>query len=145
MEVRMRWFAATIFAALVAATVPGAAWAETDVVLDNESSDTEVHTGESTFTNSDDTSVSSGTQFGERSDDQASTTAGTQNTGASVQGQAEAIQPAATQGSVPSTTTDTSSVPRSSADLILADADQTVSDFDALFVGLPISDGSVSS
>ena len=56
----MRRFAATLFVALAAAAVPGAAWAETDIVLDNESSDTEVHTGESSFTNDSNVNTGSG-------------------------------------------------------------------------------------
>ncbi|MGH2759117.1 MAG: hypothetical protein ACRDKJ_06070 [Actinomycetota bacterium] len=141
----MRWFAATVFAALLAATVPGAAWAETEVVLENESSDTEVNTGDSSFSNTDDTSVSSGTQV--EQGDRESFTTSSQNTGAAVQGQAEAVAPAAaTQSSTPVATQSLSSAPRSSADLVLADAGQHVSDsFDALFVGLPISSGSISS
>ncbi len=141
----MRWFAATLFAALIAATVPGAAWAETDVVLENESSGTDVHTGDSSFTNNESQNVGSGTQFGERARPAANSSAGTQTTGAAVQGQAETLAPA-TQSTTPATTTSTTSVPRSSADLVLADANQQVSDsIDALFVGLPITNGSVSS
>lgn len=142
----MRWFAATIFAALVAATVPGAAWAETDVVLENESSGTDVQTGDSTFTNSNNESVSSGTTFDQR-DEQSFQTAGDTSSGAAVQGQAEAVAPAAAQSSAPATTTTSStSVPRTSADLVLTEADQQVTDsFDALFVGLPISNGSVGA
>ena len=142
----MRWFAATLFAAVLAATVPGAAWAETDVVLENESSGTDVQTGDSTFTNTNNESVSSGTTFEQR-DEEAFQTAGDTSTGAAVQGQAEALAPATTTtSSAPATTQSLGSVPRSSADLVLADGDQQVSDsFDALFVGLPISDGSISS
>jgi hypothetical protein len=48
--------------ALLLCGVPSAALAESDVVLDNETSNTDVHTGDSTFTNNENTSVTSGVQ-----------------------------------------------------------------------------------
>jgi len=106
----------------------GPAMAETDVVLDNESSGSEVHTGDSTFTNTDNTSVSSGTQAEVRQEDAfvneaASPAAASTEPFSSVAEAASAVGPDVQRAAG-----------RGEAQAARADARQ-----DVLFVGFPIS------
>ena len=107
--------------ALLLCGVPSTALAETDIVLDNETSDTEVHTGDSSFSNNNNTSVGSGV-----SADEASSSPGIASQGLS------ATQPLSSVVDVPAETTPT-------VEKTAAPAAQTNTTEEVLFVGFPIS------
>lgn len=126
-----RLFTPVLAAFLLVCAVPAAALAEADVVLSNESEGTEVNTGDSSFTNSDNTS-SGATSFSSGDSDSiaATQTAGDTSTGVPSSDQIRRVAP--------------SSISRptgpSAAD-IKAEVARAV---DALFVGFSIADGSIS-
>ena len=120
---RPKRFAVAATVALLLMTA-GPAMAETDIVLDNETSGSEVHTGESTFTNNEDTSVSSGVHSGEDSTRSSSPGIATQGL--------SATQPLSSVVETPSGSTPT-------LDRVADQASQTDTTEEVLFVGFPIS------
>lgn len=122
---RPKRFAVATAVALLLMTA-GPAMAETDIVLDNETSNTNVETGDSSFTNNESTSVGSGVSAGEPARQQSSTP------GIASQG-LSATLPLSTVVDTPSGSTPT---------LERVGADQTSqkdTTEEVLFVGFPIS------
>jgi hypothetical protein len=110
-------------AALALALLPGAARADTDVVLSNETTDSEVNTGASHVVNNDNVSSSS-TVSGSQT--------AAENTGSQVAGTASATAPAGSS-TAPATNENTQE-----------ELKQVAQSVEALFVGLPTGGNTVS-
>ncbi len=122
-----RLLTAVLAALLLICGIPAAAFAETDVVLENESQDTSVTTGDSSFSNSTATESKAAT-FDPPGDGE--TVTSTQTTGTPAQ--ISSIAPSISAPSAPS------------APVVKAAKASAAKSVDSLFVGLSFGGGSIS-